>query len=385
MLYILFNEDKKILLIAPTYDQTSILRNYIGEFLLKNDIFINMLDIEMSGVERIKREVSKKRMTFKNGCELRILSAEGEAKRLMGFGGDMIICDEDCLIDYEVYRQKISRMRGDNPNSILISIGNPWNRDNQMWQHWNDDKFNQIHIGWEDGVKEERITKEFINEQKETLTKMEFDILYKANFPEESEDSLFRWKWLQKSKFIKISGENTEQIAGLDVAEMGMDLTVLTKATKIGNKIRIEEIYSWSKKDTMETVGNVVPHISKNTRIVIDAQGVGRGVYDRLKEKGYNVVAFKGGKMPIGNEERFHHLKDEQYFKLRDMFEQDMISLKNVKNERKLFDELMKIKYGGTSTEKIKVIKPDDKSPDFADSLMMCCAKTEPEFLFDFV
>ena len=64
----------------------------------------------------------------------------------MGWGGDLVILDESCLITEEVYRSKISRMLGDNPDSMLVEIGNPWNRLNQMWKHWNDPIFTKFHI-----------------------------------------------------------------------------------------------------------------------------------------------------------------------------------------------------------------------------------------------
>lgn len=188
LLYILFNENKKILIIAPIYDQANILRNYTAENIFKCPILTNLLETEVKGAERLKREASKKRITFKNGCELTILSAKGEAKRLLGWRGDLIILDEACLIDLEVYRQKISRMLRDNQDAILVEIGNPWSKNNQFYEHWKDPNFRKIYIDYKVGLKEGRIKEDYVEEQRRLLTPIEFKVLYEAEFSEESED-----------------------------------------------------------------------------------------------------------------------------------------------------------------------------------------------------
>ncbi|MEK9740680.1 MAG: hypothetical protein VW262_05780, partial [Flavobacteriaceae bacterium] len=98
-IYILLNEKKRINLIAPTGDQTQILRNYITGFIIEHEMLRSMVDLALSmDTDRLKKEVSKKRITFKNGCELRVLSAQGSGDRLMGWGGDLIVLDESCLV-----------------------------------------------------------------------------------------------------------------------------------------------------------------------------------------------------------------------------------------------------------------------------------------------
>lgn len=392
LLYILFNEDKKILLVAPKYDQTSILRNYIAEFILKSDVFVDLLDLDSTGKERLKKEVSKKRMTFKNGCELRVLSAEGKAERLMGFGGDLIIDDEDCLIDYTVYKQKISRMLGDSPDATMISIGNPWHRDNQMYEHWTDPKYKKVHIDYKTGLKEGRITEEFIEEQRELLSPMEFGILYEAEFPEESEDQLIKMDWIKKAEQKKMKITPKDRIAGCDIAEMGKDKTVLIKGITDGNNYKVENIYSWHKKNTMETAGMIAQKIDKNVKINIDGTGVGSGVAPRLKERGFKAIGIKVGESADKDKRpeekgRFLNKKAQYYWKLRDLFEQGRI---DIPEHHELRKELTSIKYGFTSSEKVKIIRPNDedsskKSPDFADALMFFVAKDDKELVFAFV
>jgi len=376
LLYILFNKDKKVRLIAPKYEQATIIRNYIAENIMKSKIMSNLIDLDVYGVERLKKEVSKSRITFKNNCELKILSAEGTAERLMGWGGDLIVVDEISLIDPETYRTKITRMLGDNPDSILVSIGNPWSKDNQMWEQWINPNFHKIHIPYQVGLKEGRIRKDFVEEQRMILTPIEFKILYDAEFPDESEDALLKYEWIENAvnRDLKIAGKIKH---GVDVAELGNDLTVWIRGITDGAKYKVLEVNHWGKLDTMQTVGRLISKLEKNELINVDATGVGSGVASRLEEMGYNVVGVKVGKAPdIKNEgrDRFVNLKAEYYWHMREIFENGLI---DIPKDRNLISQLAKMRYELTSGGKIKIIKPEDKSPDFADALMLFCAPTE--------
>jgi hypothetical protein len=429
LLYVLFNEKKKIGLIAPIREQTGILRNYIADFCIQAPIFRSLIDLDLTGLDRLKKEVSKNRITFKNGCSLQVLSAEGEATRLMGWGFDLVILDESCLIDAEVYRQKISRMLGDSADAMLVEIGNPWNRNNHFYKHWMSPEFLKIHIGFETGLQEGRITQEFVEEQSKVLTANEFRILYEARFPEESEDALLRTAWIEealKRKFdfdaaikkevdirkiiegkLKIGeGEPTilpelikagiEQsdafqmirrvkekdttplipvpkiVMGLDVAEMGLDSTVLTVCRTFENKYELIAVHAWDKKDTMVTAGKVDEFCQKYnpSMINVDATGVGSGVASRLQEMHWPARAIKVGESPTNERAkgRFRNKKAEFYWTLRDVFEQGNISI--IESGR-LIEELSSMRYEFGSTRKVQIVDPE-KSPDYSDSLMLC-------------
>jgi hypothetical protein len=386
-LWILINEKKKIAIVAPTNEKTTIVRNYIASIVVRSQLMLNLLDIDRKGSTRIQKEVSKRRMTWKNGVEMRTLSAEGKGEQLMGFGADLLILDESCDIEYEVFRSKVSRMLGDSPNSRIIEIGNPLHRDNHMWEHWTDPNWFKIHIGWEIALNEGRITIEFLNEQRSQLTDREFQILYKAEFPETSEDALIDWKWIEHAYKTPMEIEGTI-IMGADIAEQGNDWTVVTIAIKDNlNRYKVIDVQSWGKTDLMPTVGKIMPLINKYKpkRINIDATGVGSGVYSRLEELkaegrlDATINAFKGGMSPDQeeNKERFLNIKAESYWHTRKLFEENKIS---IPQNRELISQLSKMKWELTSSEKIRIRDPgtkegdtsEEKSPDFSDSLNIC-------------
>ncbi|MFH7835145.1 MAG: terminase family protein [Candidatus Aenigmatarchaeota archaeon] len=372
LLYILFNENKKIRLIAPIHEQATILRNYIAELIIKNKIFIDLLDIKVPIELSIKKEVSKSRITFKNNCELVILSAQGEADRLLGWGGDLIVIDESCLIDYEVYKTKISRMLGDSPNSKLVEISNPWHKQNQFYEHWISTDFKKIHIPYTLGLSENRISQEFINEQKKLLSPLEFKILYEAEFPEQSEDALFNYEVIKKSINLFNLNEGKYYI-GVDVARFGNDLTVATIIQINNNQLEVKEIKSWEKTDTMISSQKIIELIQQYNPeyIIVDDTGVGGAITDRLTQLGYPVYPINFGNSAINP--HFLNMKTEIFFNLSNLFTEQRLSI--IENNE-LISQLVKMRYELTTNGKIKINDNQNKSPDYADSLALACWAT---------
>jgi len=390
LLWIMQNKNKKIVIIAPTNEKTTIIRNYIAFFVSKSPVFLALLDLNKKKYERIRSEVSRRRMTWKNGVEMRTLSAEGQGEQLMGFGADLLIVDESCDVDFEVYRSKISRMLGESPNAVYIEIGNPWHKDNHMWQHWIDINWHKIHIGFEEAIKEGRVSKEFIEEQKIQLTEREFQILYKAEFPEESEDQLIKYDWIDRAtKTIPSADSSFIKRLGIDVARSGNDSTVFTYGLKFKEGVYIvDKVVEHNQEDTMQTTARAFKLYEENLfdEICIDTNGLGAGVTDRLNELRREnkiksrIIAFMSGQSPSTDrlKERFLNQKAEAYFHLRELFEKGKIF---IPKNNKLINQLSKMKWELTSSGKIRILDPgqgkDDtaeaKSPDHSDSLCYFC------------
>jgi len=411
LLYVLFNKNKRILLISPLIAQTKIMRDYIAEFLMTSPL-IEKLDIGVTGPERLKSEVSKQRLTFKNQCSLTILSAEGDATRLMGWGGDLIIIDETGLISDEVWRFRISRMLGDSPDSILVEIGNPFKRDNHMYEHWIDPAFKKIHIGAELALKEGRVTQQFLDEQKERLTPFEYGILYDAKFPVTSKDALFSYDDIKACTEEKFDYEDVDYTAiiSCDPADKGDDLTVIMEGKEHEGLYQIEDIYSEAKSENTVVSGKIIDAIVRagdkhRVRVNIDTIGIGVGVVSQVREYinthelyyvSINPCHFGEGVGSSGKEEsyasdrlddrqsdsarkRFANRKAEQYFRLSDIFKAKEVSIPTHKT---LMSQLMSIGWEYTSTYRNKIVDPE-KSPDFADAMVYFTWKTDDEFFME--
>ena len=362
---------KRILLLAPTIPQTNILRNYISETISASPELINLVDVPSRSVENLKREMSKKRLTFKNGWETLTLTAHGKGEQLMGFGGDIIVPDEACLISDAVYTSKISRMLGDNPDAKLIELINPWHRHNFAWRHWQNPNFKHIHIGWRQALAEGRVTQVFIDEQQEELSEYEFKVLYESVFAEESEDTLIRWSWIEAAKknMQTLDLSIARSVWGLDIGEQGPDLTILTKCLTDGIRYQQQRSIVIKEKETMPTANAVSVLVPKNETLNVDSIGVGAGVYSRLLELGHHAVSVRGSTAPTTQGDRFLNQKAQRYWQLRTVFENGDIGILNNKH---LTRQLSLMRYEFTSAGKIRIVDPKGKSPDFSDSLSLC-------------
>ena len=79
-------DNHRVGLIAPTYPKTKIIMSYVADLLAANNIFDQIVMVEATGLtklERLRKEVSKHRITFKNGSSIEIKSVDLASK---GFG-----------------------------------------------------------------------------------------------------------------------------------------------------------------------------------------------------------------------------------------------------------------------------------------------------------
>jgi hypothetical protein len=386
LLYILDNNNKRILIIAPTIDQTNIIRNYMAELIAKNKTLSDLVDHRAhTGPENLKSEMSKKRITFKNGCELITLTAHGNenesdpAPNLMGFGGDIVVLDEADLILRKVYTQRISRMLGDSPDSKLIDIVNPWNITNFSHEHWLNPAFKKIHVDWRQALAEGRVTESYLKEQKDLLSDYEWTVLYESKWSNESEDTLIRYDWIQRAtiKQIVFTG-SVQTVWGLDVAEQGADQTILTHAETDEIQYDFKEQQYLSERETMATANRVDSIVPLTEQLSIDSIGVGAGVYSRLTEMKHKTNSIRVGESPRDsfNSKRFMNLKSQRWWHVRELFEKDLI---HIPNNPKLISQLSQMRYEFTALSKIKIKDPEGKSPDYADSLMLTLLDSGPK------
>ena len=124
----MFCEGERIRIIAPTDDHTRIVMGYVIQHLFDNPIIYNELNDKPDiALKRLKREMTKSKVTWKNGNEIMIRSASilQEGRTLVGFGGTTIVVDEAEGIPSEIIRAKIMRMLGDSEDSQIFLISNP--------------------------------------------------------------------------------------------------------------------------------------------------------------------------------------------------------------------------------------------------------------------
>ena len=166
---------------------------------------------------------------------------------------------------------------------------------------------------------------------------------------------------------------------GVDVARGGGDQCVLV-VEKDGH-ISIETFAYVGEPDFYDLADKVIAAAEANdipaSHISVDASGLGSGLVDILKHKGWKVIAYKGGskaKADRKTEYSFKNLRAQAFWSLKENIENLEYRLPG---HSKLEQELMIHKYEEKNekeislTTKEKVTELLARSPDYADALNM--------------
>jgi hypothetical protein len=166
-------------------------------------------------------------------------------------------------------------------------------------------------------------------------------------------------------------------IFGVDVARSGEDKSVCY--IRAGHQfVHLEE---WTKSDTMESAGKVEWMYNRYgaEAIIVDCDGLGVGVYDRLRELGLPVFAFHGSarceRRDRTGELGFRNLRSFAWWNLRELMEPKQGQPIEIPRNKDLFEELVVPKYSIRSGALIEVEHKDEikkrlrRSPDLADAM----------------
>lgn len=190
-----------------------------------------------------------------------------------------------------------------------------------------------------------------------------------GEFPEQGADTLIPLNKIEAAALRDVEPEGRKVIAA-DIARYGSSKTWFM--CRQGGKVLGSEKHGM--KDTMETVGLLCDFQDRfeNAVAVVDEIGIGAGVFDRMREKGRSAVGVNVG-LPAYERERFRNLRAELYWKMREKFMDDDIS---IPNDPELIAQLANIKQHYTSRgieieSKDEAIKRGVRSPDGADALAL--------------
>ncbi len=202
-----------------------------------------------------------------------------------------------------------------------------------------------------------------------------------AEFPDTGEDNLIQIAWINAAIERDFSGEAVVDLGkcSLDVARQGRDESVLAY-TRAGH-FRIVRTRR-GIGDIMRLVGWLSQFHEEHPAVpfVVDADGLGAGVFDRARELGLPVAGFFAGRRAF-QPRRFGNRRSEQWWMVRELFEAGLFDI-DPKDED-LQSQLAAIKYTEDSAGRIWVeTKKEMKarglpSPDRADTLMMITAPAD--------
>ena len=174
----------------------------------------------------------------------------------------------------------------------------------------------------------------------------------------------------------KIKETTSPLVIGLDVARFGDDATVF--CFRRGRKCLKFDVYR--NLDNVE-VANVATNMIETyhpTKVFVDVGGVGGGVYDILKDRGFKEVVrgVNFGEKAI-NDERYANKRAEMWDKIREWLDDDV----ELPKDEDLFDELTgvnkKYDFRGRLVleEKEEIKKRLGRSTDKSDALALTFAE----------
>ena len=371
IMYAILLNNKRVGIIAPTNDKTKIIMGYILNALANCKEMNNIVDLDMmdlTKLERLKREVSKHKVTFKNGSSIEVLTADikGKGFATMGWAFDLNIIDETAEIPDEVFA-KIYRMLVESPTAKLIEIGNPWHL-NHFFEHHNSDDWEKFTVDWHVAVKEGRMTEEAVLDQKRNMLDLQFTVLYDAEFPQDAEYCIFRMDYINKAIQTKEVPLDVKYLVGIDVASGGKDYTVITVIGTKDNEFYFIDHKKIDKSDLMAIVEETRYYLDPypNAQIQVDTVGIGKGVCDRLKQLGYKCYPYVAGER-ANKSNQFYMRKTEDLFGLSNIMQQGRFF--NLPPNSQYVLEMRKELFEVARDKLLKHLDSEDKSPDFLDSL----------------
>lgn len=386
--------------IGPTKTQAEILMHHLVQHLFDHSQFYSQLEVDIP-LERLKRERSKDRLTFRRGGSVTVLTADAKNSRqigqLLGKGGANIILDEAPLIPDRIEAMVI-RMLADSANNYLVKIGNAF-ENNHFQRSFDDPKYHKMVIDCRRGIEESRslpydegrLTQEMVDEARDRPF---FEQLWECKFPDRSKADdrgyipiVTREELLAAFERAKAAKPQGVPVIGDDVGAGGDFNVFYARWPTYAKKLERNR-----SADTMPQVGRAEHYRDqyrskeKDPWFVVDKIGVGQGVVDRAKEKGLHVVGFvAGADAGKGNSDKYANLKTRCYWEAAQWVKRNAIEY-----DKELLEQLPEIRYTNDSEKRVKIEPKDDYkrrmgfSPDDAEAFMMTFAPIQlpPDIMF---
>jgi phage terminase large subunit len=249
----------------------------------------------------------------------------------------LLVVDEASGVDERIFEAAEGFLTAEGAHILLV--GNPTRVGGQFHRAFTTERasWHTIHISTEDTpnytgepvppeVARQLPRKGWAEEKKRAWGEKSpmYQVRVLGNFPPESADgvvSLHEVEMAQRRELPVaqlVPAQPEDAVVVCDVARFGDDETVI--GTKFGPRIRICRAYNG--KDLMQTVGAIVEvwrELGDETRchprIIVDDDGLGGGVTDRLREQGYEVTPFRGGARAIESK-KYPNARSEAWFRM---------------------------------------------------------------------
>lgn len=382
-------------IIGGTKDKAGILMEYAIKHIFENEYTLSKFKISKDeSLERIKRERSKERLTFRimkekdQIGEIFILSGEARRARedagdiLIGYHSPNIVQDDSPLIPDKIHG-KMMRMLDGMEGTFLAKVGNTIRR-NHFWRSHNDPNYQKIIIDYRQGIREGRVSQEYIDEMRREMDELNFAMFYECQFPPEEMISEAGWIRLLlddeiNRSFVKEMPYFVGEIRlGVDVARGGGNYSVIVLRCDNFGRIVFrsrdisEEDLATRALEFRDKIWKDFSRYSAEKRkpiVFVDALGPGAKTYGKLKQHipDFVIAVMAGDKAT--DQKTFFNKRAENYWRAKEWL---LAGGKLVSHSG--WEELRNIKYKLHYDRRIKIMSKDEMlreglpSPDCADA-----------------
>ena len=307
-----------------------------------------------------------------------------ESERFQGFHAEhiLLIVDEASGVDQIIFNAAEGFLTS--PGTRVLLIGNPTQLAGEFYQSFRSPLYHKIHISAFDSPnvtgeadRPYLVTAEWIEEHR--IMWGEGSPLWFSrvlgDFPDQAEDALIPLGWIEAA--TEREPDDGPCILGVDVARQGSDSSVI--AVRRGGSV--VNLLKTRKQDTMSVTGWVIDTARAEgaAEIRVDADGLGAGVFDRLKEQKFPAVEMHGG-AKARDDEHFANARAEWYWGLRERMDPGQGATIALPKDDNLLGQLTAMKVQYTSRGQVKIESKDDMrrrglpSPDEADAVVYAMA-----------
>jgi phage terminase large subunit len=257
--------------------------------------------------------------------------------------------------------------------SVEIRVGNPTKLTGEFYRSFNKEGrfFKKLtHSCINSPIVPKRYIDRMRNKYGETSNMYRVRVL--GEFPSSESDSFIPFDFAYSALNRDIDSQaGKKKVLGCDIGRGG-DETVLMPRQG-------DEFYKWHtlrNRDTMQTV-SYIAHLANQEKfdnIFIDVIGIGAGVYDRLREMGFPVIAVNVAEAPSMNLFQYNRLRDELWGMARDWLEARRGKIWDNSEDQDFIAQWTTPKYKILSNGKIQIESKDDmkkrgvSSPNIADA-----------------
>ncbi len=364
--YMCCRPSPKIICTSPSKDQ---LRNVLWPELLKWHNRMNVL-FRSQFIWRKESYVHKDNEDWFAVCRT---ASKDNPEAMQGVHAEFVmrIIDEASGIPEEVY-EVLEGATGTKETKELM-CGNPTRLEGQFYDAFNKSSEYYRLFTWsslDSPIAPKRVIERIRRKYGEDSNMYRVRVL--GEFPLRDNDSFIPYDWAVAALQREIASQaDMPVVFGCDIARQGDDSTVI--AIRQGDEFKPYHVLQG--KNTME-VSRYIARLAnqyKPQAIFIDVIGLGAGVFDRLEELGFPVIAVNVAETPAYEPDRYERLRDELWGQMRDWLESRRGKLWD-NEDQDLIGQLTTPRYKITARGKIKIESKDEMkkrgvdSPDIADA-----------------